>query len=145
MNCGTGSNCACSGTSEVQTNSRPTATTAGQPAGSGGQTYRPPANVVETADRYQITLEVPGSSPDGIDVQVYEGVLSVTAKVAPRESGAGRPLIREFGIGDYRREFRVGEDIDGGAITAAFAAGVLTINLPKSRKAEGRRVPVMAS
>lgn len=143
MNCSTnGSSCGCS-----TTNSTAAANTApSQPASpTTGQTYRPPANVVESADKYQVTLDVPGSTPEGIDVQLHEGILSVTAKVAPRSFDNARPLLREFGVGDFRRQFRVGEDIEPAAISAAYASGVLTIELPKTRKPEARRVPVSAN
>lgn len=131
MNCGT-NGCGCS-----ETGSREQ-TTSGQRT----PTYRPAANVTETGEAYQVSLEVPGSTSEGIDVQVHEGVLSVVAKVASRVPAGVRPIASEFGVGDYRREFRVGEDVDADAITASYEAGVLSITLPKARKAYARRVVV---
>ena len=149
MNCTTTS-CGCT-TSNSATNgaaanaTRPAGTT--QPEATGApqpRAYRPPANVVELPDRYQIALEVPGSSRDAIDIQVHEGTLSVTARVAPRTPGNARHLLREFGVGDYRRQFRIGEDIDPAAITATYEHGVLAIDLPKAARATPRRVPIAA-
>ncbi len=135
MNCTNGAPCACS----TEANSQ---AVDAQQARTNSQAYRAPANVVETAEKYQITLDVPGSSREAIDIDVHEGILSVTARVAPRTEPTGRAFLREYGIGDFRREFRLGEDITPGAITATYAAGVLTLDLPKARKPEARRVPV---
>lgn len=131
MNCGS-NNCGCS-----EASVRDQATGA-----QSAPTYRPTANVTETTEAYQVSLEVPGSSNEGIDVQVHEGVLTVVAKVAPRVPEGVRTIASEFGVGDYRREFRMGEDIDADGITASYDAGVLSIMLPKARKAQPRRVPV---
>lgn len=139
MNCENTSNCGCSSESTLASQ---TAQGHGDVA---AKAYRPAANVVETADKYQVTLDVPGSSPEGIDVQLHEGVLSVSARVTPRDPQNARPLLREFGVGDFRRQFRVGEDIDATAISAAYTAGVLTVDLPKAAKATPRRVPVSAN
>ncbi|MEZ6234816.1 MAG: Hsp20/alpha crystallin family protein [Phycisphaerales bacterium] len=154
MNCTTNS-CGCTTTNSTTNSATNRASTAAtQPARSHQpeptsspqpRAYRPPANVVELPDRYQIALEVPGSSRDAIDIQVHEGTLSVTARVAPRTPGNARHLLHEFGIGDYRRQFRVGEDIDPAAITATYEHGVLAIDLPKAARATPRRVPIAAN
>lgn len=141
MNCGNGHSCGCSSTSAEASRAGAAAIGAG-PA--RNQTFRAPASVVETADKYQITLDVPGSSPEGIAVSLHEGVLSVVARVAPRAPEGARPIHTEYGVGDYRRQFRVADDVDAGAINAAYAQGVLTIDLPKARKAQARKVPVNA-
>lgn len=129
MNCASGSDCGCS----------PGAAQTGK-----AHTYRPQANVVETAEAYHVTLDVPGSSTEAIDVQVHEGILSIVARVQPRDRAGARPLSREFGVGDFRRQFRVGEDVDAAAISARYSEGVLAIELPKARRAEGRRIAVAA-
>jgi HSP20 family protein len=51
-------------------------------------------------------------------------------------------VLGEFGVGDYRREFRIGEDVHADAIAARYEAGVLTLDLPKATKAGPRRVAV---
>jgi HSP20 family protein len=51
-------------------------------------------------------------------------------------------LLREYGIGDYRRTFRVSEQIDASRISAQYRHGVLTLRLPKAERARPRKIKV---
>ena len=51
-------------------------------------------------------------------------------------------LVKEYGVGDFRRTFRVSESIDASKIAAEYADGVLRLHLPKAESARPRKVPV---
>jgi HSP20 family molecular chaperone IbpA len=64
--------------------------------------------------------------------------------VAPRPL-PGRQLRQEYGVGDYRRSFRLGEGFDASQISAEYRRGVLTIRVPRLASVRPRKVPVSAS
>jgi HSP20 family protein len=105
-----------------------------------GCTYRPNADIVETATEVTVLLELPGAKADSIDVEFEDGLLTIDGKVEPRYSQQTRFLLREYGLGDYHRTFRVNERIDAAAISASYADGVLTVRLPKVQPPQPHKV-----
>jgi len=110
-------------------------------------TYRPAMDLYEYADRYEVHFDVPGSTPEGIEVTVNEGRLTIAARVAHRgpirrDHAEITPLLHEFGIGDFHRVIRIGEDIDREALAADYTDGVLVLTLPKRRERQPRRIRV---
>lgn len=106
-----------------------------------GSYYRPNVDIVEKADELVVRADVPGVAPDGIDVHFEDGTLAIHAKVPPRNQDVDF-LVREYGVGDFYREFRVNETVDVGKISAELADGVLTLHLPKIEAAKPRKITV---
>lgn len=102
--------------------------------------YLPKADIIETKDAFLLRVDVPGAKSDDIDVNLDRGILTIHARVAPREHSG--QVYREFGIGDFRRSFQIGDGIDATAINAEVELGVLTLKLPKAEAARARRVVV---
>ena len=109
--------------------------------GREGQTFQPAVDVCDRGADVTIVADVPGARADGIDVSFDDGVLTVHADVPPR-SLPGNPLVREYGVGDYRRAFRLGEGFDASQITAECRAGVLTIRVPRLAAVRPRKIEV---
>lgn len=102
--------------------------------------YWPPNNptalakyaVKETGNRdgFNVTIEVPGYPPEGIQVTIHNGLLSVVA---------------ENGHKSLRRSFTVGNTIDVDRVEANVSLGMLTINLPLKGEAQPRAIPVVSA
>lgn len=119
-------------------------TTAEAPETTAGVTFRPAADIAETDNAFTVRLDIPGASPEGIDVRVSGNELAISAKVAPRFP-AGKSAValhREYGVGDFARSFRLGEGIDASNINASYEHGVLTLTLPKSDRVKARKIDV---
>jgi len=128
---------------ESQTATAPVAPArAGEPVAS--LTYQPNVDIRDTGEAVIFDADIPGASPEGIDVGFEEGVLSVQAAVPPRDL-PGRPVRQEYGIGNYRRSFRLGEGFDASQITADYARGVLTVRVPRLAAVRPRKVEVRTS
>jgi len=105
--------------------------------------YRPNVDIIERPDELVVLADVPGASPDGIDVKFEDGTLTIHATVAPRHEDV-ELLVREYGVGDFWRTFRVAETVDAGKISAEYADGVLTLHMPKAEAAKPRKIAVKA-
>jgi len=106
-------------------------------------TYQPNVDICDCGAEVLIVADIPGARTDGIDVSFEDGVLSLHAKVPPRDV-PGRGVRQEYGIGDYRRSFRLGDDFDASQITADYRHGVLTIHVPRLAAVRPRKVEVRA-
>ena len=105
--------------------------------------FKPDVDVSDRGEEVLVAADVPGARADGIDVSFEDGVLSIHAAVPSRQL-PGRPIRREYGVGHYRRSFRLGEGFDASQITADYARGVLTIRVPRLAAVRPRKVHVRA-
>lgn len=106
--------------------------------------YQPHIDIHDTGADVVLVADLPGATAGGIDVTFDDGVLTLKASV-PSRALPGRTIRRDYGVGDYRRAFRLGEGFDAAAITADYRAGVLTVRVPRVAAAVPRRVPVVAA
>jgi len=110
-----------------------------------GTCYLPLVDILERADEIVLKADVPGTKPEDIDINFEDGILTIYAKVQPRQEPGTQYLLREYGIGDYHRSFQVSEAIDASKISAEYSDGVLTIHLPKAEAVRPRKIPVQVS
>ena len=107
----------------------------------GALMYNPNVDVCDCGAEVRIVADVPGARADAIDVRFEDGVLSIHAAV-PTRSLPGRLLRHEYGVGDYRRSFRLGEGFDASLITAELSHGVLNVRVPRLAAVRPRKVEV---
>ncbi|MFM7207557.1 MAG: Hsp20/alpha crystallin family protein [Planctomycetaceae bacterium] len=106
--------------------------------------YQPHVDIRDAGREVVFVADIPGAAADGIDVTFDDGVLSLRATVPPRHL-PGQSVRQEYGVGDYRRSFRLGEGFDAAAIAADYRRGVLTVHVPRLAAAQPRKVPVVAA
>jgi HSP20 family protein len=107
-----------------------------------GQCYRPQVDILEQKDELLLKADVPGARADQIDVHFEDGTLILRAAVPLRQPEEQRFLLREYGVGNFFRTFRVSETIDAGKISAEYREGVLTLRLPKAEAMKPRKITV---
>ena len=120
--------------------SAPVATRSEQKVGT--VTYCPRLNMYDFSDRYEMHVDLPGSSSEQIHATIDDGVLTIEARVQPRHVADTTPWCAEYGIGSFHRKVRLGEDIDTEGLRAKYEHGVLTLVLPKVPERQPRRVPI---
>ena len=106
-------------------------------------TFQPNVDIRDTGGEVSLIADIPGATAAGIGVTFEDGVLTMHATVPPREQ-PGRPIRQEYGIGNYRRSFRLGEGFDASQITADYARGMLTVRVPRLAAVRPRKVEVRA-
>lgn len=107
-----------------------------------GRCYRPNVDILEKPDELLVLADVPGATPETIDVKFEDGTLTIHAQVEPRQDAQTQYLFNEYGVGDFHRSFDVSEAVDAAKITAEYADGVLTLHLPKAEAVKPRVIKV---
>jgi HSP20 family protein len=109
----------------------------------GGVSYRPTVDIIENRDELHLVADVPGATPENVEIHYENGHLTINVKVDPRTPAEGAQMVlREYGVGDFYRCFQIGEGIDASRIEAKVRDGVLTVHLPKAEAARPRKIAV---
>ena len=96
-----------------------------------GSAY-PKVNVYEYDDKVGIVAEIPGLDKKQLEVSVEEGVLTISGdKHSTFESDGAKVLRRELKQSSFKRQFELGEQLDGENVSANFKDGILSVSIPK--------------
>ena len=96
-------------------------------------TFVPAADILETADGYELHLALPGVAKEAISLDFQDGQLVVSgSRPASATEGDNVPKLRrvETRFGDFRRTFRLPELVSVSTITAELTDGILRVILP---------------
>ncbi len=104
----------------------------------------PATDVYESEKEIVLFVDVPGVSPDQIEVSLENRTLTISARRETQDPAEHKAVHREFGSAEYRRTFTLTKDVDRNAITARIKNGVLRLALPKAEAAQPRRIAVHA-
>jgi HSP20 family protein len=109
----------------------------------GRSTWAPVADVREDAKSLTFEFELPGLSPEQVEITADNGVLTVRGqKEEHRVEGEGRHHIAERTFGSFTRSFQLPQGVDEDRIEASFAHGVLTVTVPKSALPQPRKIAI---
>ena len=98
-----------------------------------GNTAYPKVNVYEYDDKIGIVAEIPGLDKKQLNVEVEDGVLTISGdKHSAFESEGAQVLRKELKESSFKRQFELGELLDGDNISANFKDGILSIDVPKT-------------
>ena len=96
-----------------------------------GSAY-PKVNVYEYDDKVGIVAEIPGLNKKQLNVDVEDGVLTISGdKHSTFEDDGAKVIRRELKQSSFKRSFELGEQLDGDNIVANFKDGVLSVSIPK--------------
>jgi len=107
--------------------------------------FLPPADIYETNDAIVVMAEMPGVSPDGVDITLERRVLTIRGRSSASEHTGYQRVYNEYADGDYERVFTLSEAIDREKIEATLRDGVLHLVLPKAEPARARRIELKTS
>lgn len=110
-----------------------------------GLVFKPAVDIFESEDRITVLADVPGVPADGVNIDLREGVLTITADVKADVSAEEQLVMTEFETGRYYRRFTLSDVIDQQRIEAKLEDGVLRLVLPKAEKALPRKIQVAAA
>ena len=95
-------------------------------------TAYPKVNVYEYQDRIGIIAEIPGLKKKQLNIEVENGVLTISGdKHGIEEQDGATVLRRELKASSFKRSFELGEQLDSDSINANFNDGILSISIDK--------------
>lgn len=110
---------------------------------SGPRPMAMPMDAYRRQDSFLLQLDLPGVSPDSIDLTVEENVLTISAeRPAPPKGEDVESVIAERTFGTFSRQVVLGKTLDAERIEANYENGVLTVAIPVAEQAKPRRIEV---
>ena len=99
--------------------------------------HAPKVEVQENGKTYTITVELPGVEQKDVKVLVEDDVLTISGEKKIERTDE-KTHYTERSYGSFTRSFTLPNDADREGISANFAKGVLTLQIPKSASAPAR-------
>ena len=102
----------------------------------------PAVDIREDKENYTINAEIPGFDEKDISVFVEKHVLTIEGKKEEEKADDRKYLVKERAVRNFSRSFTLPDDLDEEKVSASFKNGVLEITLPKTEKAQPKRIEV---
>ncbi|NKE59325.1 Hsp20/alpha crystallin family protein [Lentzea sp. PSKA42] len=112
--------------------------------GTTGTWSRPtamPMDAYRDGEQFVVSFDLPGVSPDAIELDVERNVLTVKAERRP----VGKDVemqVSERPLGVFSRQLFLGDALDTDHIDAQYDAGVLTLRIPIAERAKPRKIAI---
>ena len=115
----------------------------GNNAGTWSRPTAMPMDAYRDGDRFVVAFDLPGVSPEAIELDVEHNVLTVKAERRPILTGQQVEMqVAERPLGVYSRQLFLGDTLDTEHIEAGYEAGVLTLRIPIAEKAKPRKIAI---
>lgn len=112
----------------------------------GQRSFVPSLDVVERADAYLISAELPGVDPSAVEISFENNTLTLRGTkqpwLQPQQNEELRVYTAERLSGAFERAVRLPEYVEGDKIEASYSQGVLMITVPKAQAARPRKIEI---
>ena len=92
-------------------------------------------------DEFVVEFDLPGVSPDSVDLDVERNVLTVKAE-RPAPNGDRELIAAERPRGVFSRQLILGDNLDTENVGASYSSGVLTLRIPVAEQAKPRKIQI---
>ncbi|MGA5195485.1 Hsp20/alpha crystallin family protein [Streptomyces exfoliatus] len=117
-----------------------------QMLGTSGTWSRPsamPLDAYREGDEFVVALDIPGVSPEAIDVDVERNMLTVRAERRPAVNTDDVQMeLSERPLGVFSRQIMLADTLDTDHIKADYEAGVLTLRIPIAERAKPHKIEI---
>lgn len=106
----------------------------------------PAVDIVEHKDHFIVRADLPGVDPEGIDVSMENGILSLAGERDTADRSEIEGVSRfERTSGRFLRRFTLPDTADAEHISARYTNGILEISIAKLPEVRARRITVEAA
>lgn len=110
---------------------------------SGDTDWSPRVDIHETESEFVISAEIPGISKKDVQVNVDDGILTISGTREQESDEKGKNFHRiERHYGSFRRSFTLPDNVDENTIKASFKDGILNLSIPKIPKTETKAIEI---
>ncbi|WP_329353013.1 Hsp20/alpha crystallin family protein [Streptomyces sp. NBC_01261] len=117
-----------------------------QLSGSSGTWSKPSVMSMDAyreGEEYVIAFDVPGVSPEAIDIDVERNMLTVKAERRPvAKADSVKVELSERPLGVFSRQVMLADTLETERIQADYDAGVLTLRIPIAERAKPRKISI---
>lgn len=110
-----------------------------------GPTLQPHVDVLEDATGLTLLVDLPGVPKDAIELKLEGDALSISGEIVADSVPGLQPVYTEIAPGRYQRAFTLSRELDASRIEASGRDGVLQLRIPKTERAQPRRIEVRAA
>jgi HSP20 family protein len=114
--------------------------------GVAGTGLYPPVNVFDVGEEFVVKAEVPGVTPEQVDIEVENETVTLRGErtfTEPNQDAAYHR--RERGAGHFRRVVRLPGRLAAVAPKAEYRDGVLTVRIPKAKETRPRKIEIQGA
>jgi HSP20 family protein len=105
--------------------------------------WMPRADLAETTDAFVLTFDLPGLTPEDVEVTLEENTLTISGERKAEQAAEGGRWHRiERAYGRFFRTVQFGTPVDADGVEASFENGVLTVRVAKAEVSKPRRIEV---
>ncbi len=109
-------------------------------------TAYPKVNVYEYDDKVGVIAEIPGLDKKDLSIDVEDGVLTIAGNKHGLFDDEGAKVIRkELKQSSFKRQFELGDLLNGDKVKATFKDGLLSIEIPKIEPEKPKKTSVKIS
>ena len=101
-----------------------------------------PMDAWQEDGEFVVAFDLPGVSPDTVDLNVEKNVLTVHAERRDPTQPNVELVVGERPRGVFSRQVILGETLDTDNIKANYDMGVLTLRIPVTEKAKPRKIEI---
>jgi len=110
--------------------------------------WAPQMEVLRRENEIVVRADLPGMSPDDVQIDIEDGVLTISGERRKKEEEREEGFFHtERSYGAFARSIALPEGVDEEKVNARFEHGVLevTVPLPEQQRQRGRRVQIQSS
>ncbi len=106
--------------------------------------YVPDVDILENADHVRLLADMAGVDRESVTVTVENNVLTLEGVATLDVPDGYESVGREYGVGRYRRDFTLSDDVSPQGIKARVSHGVLAVTIPKREEVKTRTIAIEA-
>ena len=105
--------------------------------------WTPPIDILESADRYVLRADLPGTEAEDIELRVQDGILILRGhRKAVGDERPDHVLRAERPHGAFVQSFRLPSGVDQSGVKAWLKNGVLEVIMPKKQESKARAIRI---
>lgn len=105
--------------------------------------WKPSVDVVDRGEEFVLRADLPGYSPENVEVTVQENNISIRGEIKEeKETKEGEYHVKERSYGSFTRSIPLSVPVKPELAKATFKNGVLEVVLPKVEVPKGRTLKI---